>query len=74
MSIQFSRKLPSPETGEQRELKAYWYYHYKAKILKDLGKKSEAVAAATTSATLAKEHGNRNNYLKLNEELIKSMK
>jgi len=55
-------------------LKAYWYYHYKAKILKDLGKKSEAIAAATTSATLAKEHGNRNNYLKLNEELIKSMK
>jgi hypothetical protein len=53
--------------------KPYWQHHYKAKILKDLGRKSEAIESAQLSAKQAKEHGNRNNYMKLNEELIKSM-
>lgn len=61
-------------TGEQRGLKPYWYYHYKARILKDLNRKAEAIEAANVSTRLAREHGNRNNYLKLNEELIRSMK
>jgi tetratricopeptide (TPR) repeat protein len=60
--------------GEKKGLKPYWYYHYKAKILKQLGKKQEAIEVAQKSYDLAKEHGNRNNYLKLNEVLIKSLK
>jgi hypothetical protein len=54
--------------------KPYWQYHYKAKILKTLGRKKEAITAANLSAVQAKEHGNRNNYIKLNEDLIKSLK
>jgi hypothetical protein len=54
--------------------KPYWQHYYKARILKDLGKKSEAIESAQLSAKQAKEHGNRNNYVKLNEELIRSMK
>jgi hypothetical protein len=54
--------------------KPYWQHYYKAKILKDLGRKTEALEAAQLSARQAKEHGNRNNYLKLNEALIKSLK
>jgi tetratricopeptide (TPR) repeat protein len=62
------------DANEKRGTKPYWQYHYKAKILKDLGRKQEATEMASLSAKYAKEHGNRNNYIKLNEELIKSMK
>jgi hypothetical protein len=55
-------------------LKPYWYYHYKARILRSLQRNDEAVEAATLSFTLAKAHGNRNNYLRLNEELIAEIK
>ncbi|MBX2916895.1 MAG: DUF2911 domain-containing protein [Cyclobacteriaceae bacterium] len=54
--------------------KPYWQHYYKAKILKDLGRKSEALECAKLSIKQAAEHGNRNNYLKLNQELIKSLK
>ena len=54
--------------------KPYWQYYYKAQILKDLGKKPEAVEQATLSAKYAKEQGNRINYVQQSEELIKSMK
>ncbi|MBX2894447.1 MAG: DUF2911 domain-containing protein [Cyclobacteriaceae bacterium] len=54
--------------------KPYWQHYYKAKILKDLGRKSEALECTTLSIKQATEHGNRNNYLKLNQELIKSLK
>ena len=62
------------EANEKRGAKPYWQYHYKARILKDLGQKKEAVEMATLSSKYAKEHGNRNNYIKLNDELIKSIK
>jgi len=54
--------------------KPYWQYYYKAKILKDLGKKSEAVEQAKLSATYAREQGNRNNYVQQSEDLIKTIK
>ena len=60
-------------TGEAKGLKPYWYYHYKARILKDMGRNKEAIKAAKTSMELAREHGNRNNYLVLNKVLIDSL-
>lgn len=61
------------QTGEAKGLKPYWYYHYKARILKDMGRNKEAIRAANTSMELAEEHGNRNNYLVLNKALIESL-
>lgn len=54
--------------------KPYWQYYYKARILKDLGRKSEAIEQAKLSARYAKEQGNRNNYVQQSEDLIKSLK
>ena len=62
------------QAGEKKGMKPYWYYHYKARILKELGQKEAAIQAALVSKQMAKEHGNRNNYLKLNDELIRSLK
>ncbi len=62
------------EANEKRGTKPYWQYHYKARILKDMGQKKEAIEMAGLSSKHAKEHGNRNNYIKLNDELIRSMK
>lgn len=62
------------ERWEKVQGKPYWQHYYKARILKDLGRKTEALKAAQLSAKQAKEHRNRNNYLVLNEELIKSLK
>jgi hypothetical protein len=58
------------EGWEKVKGKPYWQHHYKARILKDLGRKTEAIEAAALSAKQA----NRTNYLKLNQELIKSLK
>lgn len=60
--------------GEAKGLKPYWYYHYKARILKDMDRDEDAIEAANISTKLAEEHGNRNNYLVLNKELIESIK
>lgn len=62
------------DANEKRGTKPYWQYHYKARILKDMGQKKEAAEMAELSSKHAKEHGNRNNYIKLNDELIRSMK
>ncbi len=53
--------------------KKYWTVHLKAKIEATLGMKSEAIASAKESMTLAKEAGNPD-YIALNERLIKSLK
>jgi hypothetical protein len=53
--------------------KKYWTVHLKAKIEATLGMKSEAIASAKESITLAKEAGNPD-YIALNERLIKSLK
>jgi tetratricopeptide (TPR) repeat protein len=61
-------------SNEAANRKPYWQYYFKARILKDLGKKQEATEWANLSAKYAKEQGNRNNYVQQSEDLIKSMK
>ena len=52
---------------------AYWIQHQKASCLAKLGKKTEAIAAATKSLELATEAKNPD-YVKLNEDLLKTLK
>jgi hypothetical protein len=52
---------------------AYWVLHTKAKILKAIGDKSGAIASATASKTAAEKEKNFD-YVKMNDELIKSLK
>jgi tetratricopeptide (TPR) repeat protein len=59
--------------NEKNGVHPYWQYHYKARILKDLNRKKEAIEFAELSSKYAREHGNRNNYIKLNAELIRSL-
>ena len=51
----------------------YWTMHLKAKIEAALGKKTEAVESAEEAIDLAEEAGNQD-YVGLNERLIKSLK
>jgi hypothetical protein len=60
--------------NEKAGRKPYWQYFYKARILKDLGKKAEAIEMAKLTAEHAKVHGNRTNYVQQSEDLIKSLK
>jgi len=54
---------------------AYWVMYQKARALKMLGKKSEAIAASSKSIELAKKGPTPNaDYVKLNEDLQKSLK
>lgn len=52
---------------------AYWVYHQKANALAKLGKKDEAKATAQKSMDLAKAQKN-DDYVKLNEKLLESLK
>ena len=52
---------------------AYWVYHQKANALAKLGNKAEARAAAQMSMELAKIEKNED-YVKLNEKLLESLK
>lgn len=53
--------------------KAFWVVHQKANCLAKLGKKTEAIEAAEKSKAMAAEAKN-DDYVKLNEKLIKSLK
>lgn len=54
---------------------AYWVMYQKARALKMLGKKTEAIAASNKSIELAKKGPTPNaDYVKLNEDLQKSLK
>ncbi|HEU4471808.1 MAG TPA: DUF2911 domain-containing protein [Flavisolibacter sp.] len=53
--------------------KAFWVYHQKANALAKLGKKEEARATAQKSMELAKAEPNED-YVKLNEKLLESLK
>lgn len=53
--------------------KAFWIVHQKANCLAKLGKNAEAIEAAEKSKAMAAEAKN-NDYVKLNEKLIKSLK
>jgi len=52
---------------------AFWVYHQKANALARQGKKGDAVAAAQKSIELARKASN-DDYVKLNEKLIASLK
>lgn len=62
------------DANEKGGRKPYWQYFYKARILKELGRKQEAIDMAKLTALHAKEHGNRTNYVQQSEDLIKSLK
>jgi len=53
---------------------AFWNIHVKAQIQKALGDKAGATATAQKSLDLAKKSGSDFGYIKLNEDLIKSLK
>lgn len=53
--------------------KAFWIHHQKANALAKLGKKEEAKQTATKSMELAREQKN-DDYVKLNEKLLASLK
>ncbi|HET7898541.1 MAG TPA: DUF2911 domain-containing protein, partial [Flavisolibacter sp.] len=57
----------------QQSPNAYWVYHQKANALAKLGKKNEAKEAANKSMELAKTQKN-DDYVKLNEQLLASLK
>lgn len=52
---------------------AYWMTHVKAKIMKQMGDKKGATEAATASRAAA-EKANNADYVKMNDELLKSLK
>lgn len=54
---------------------AFWYVHTKAKIQKALGDKAGALATANQSLEMAKKNADGDfGYIKLNEDLIKTLK
>jgi hypothetical protein len=57
----------------QANANAYWIQHQRANCLAKMGRKSEAIAAAEKSKELAIAAKN-NDYVKLNEKLIASLK
>jgi Tfp pilus assembly protein PilF len=52
---------------------AFWVHHQRANALAKLGRKEEAKATAMKSMELAKQQNN-NDYVRLNEKLIASLK
>lgn len=61
------------EAIQQSGKPPFFMVYYKAKIQKDMGDKKGAIASAKQSMQLAKEAGN-NDYVLLNEKLIKEIK
>jgi len=57
----------------EQDPKAFWVLHQKANCLAKLGKKADAITSAEKSIVLAKEAKN-DDYVKLNEDLIKKLK
>ncbi|MBI1343428.1 MAG: DUF2911 domain-containing protein [Terrimonas sp.] len=59
--------------AEKQSPDAFWVVYQKAKCLAKLGKKSEAIESAMKSKDMAAKASN-GDYVKLNEDLIKSLK
>lgn len=57
----------------QQNPNAFWVYHQKANALAKLGKKEDARTAANKSMELARAADNQD-YVKLNEDLLKNLK
>ena len=60
-------------TAAEKDPKAYWILYQKASCLAKLGKKEEAKATALKSIEVAKE-GKNDDYVKLNEKLLATLK
>lgn len=57
----------------EQNTSAFWVYHQKANCLAKMGKKADAIATANKSIELAKAAKN-DDYVKLNEDLLKTLK
>lgn len=68
-----AKALENVKKAVEANPKAYWIWLYKAKIEKEMGDKTNALASATRSLELAREEKN-DDYIKMNEELIKKLK
>lgn len=74
---EYDRNLPKALENVSKAIegnqKAYWMYLYKARIQKEMGDNTGALATSATSLTLAKD-ANNNDYVKMNEKLQKEIK
>jgi len=59
-------------TGKNSE--QFWNVHFRAQLLKKMGDKAGALATANKSLDMAKKATNDFGYIKLNEDLIKTLK
>jgi Protein of unknown function (DUF2911) len=57
----------------EEDKKAFWIYLYKAKIQQEMGDKAGAKISAKKSLELAKE-ANNDDYVKMNEQLLKKLR
>ena len=68
-----AKALENATKATEANPKAYWIWLYKAKIQKEMGDKAGALVSANKSLELAREDKN-DDYVKLNEDLIKKLK
>ena len=68
-----AKALENASKATEANPKAYWIWLYKAKIQKEMGDKAGALVSANKSLELAREDKN-DDYVKLNEDLIKKLK
>ncbi len=68
-----AKALENIQNAVKDNPKAYWMWLYKAKLEKDMGDKAAARASSKTSLALATKEKN-DDYIKMNEELLKKLK
>jgi hypothetical protein len=68
-----AKALDAVKGGIEGNKKAFWMYLYKAKIEKEMGDKTAALASAKMAVALAKEAKN-DTYVRDGEALIKTLK
>ncbi len=68
-----SKALENASKAAEANPKAFWILLYKARIQDEMGDTAGALASANASLALAKEAKN-DDYVKMNEELIKKLK
>lgn len=68
-----SKALDYAGKAVEENPKAFWIWIYKARIEKEAGNKTAAIASAKKSLELAKEAKN-DDYVKMNEELLKTLR
>lgn len=68
-----AKALENIQNAVKDNPKAYWMWLYKAKLEKEMGDKAAARASSKTSLALATTEKN-DDYIKMNEELLKKLK